>query len=52
VSLEELVNDAQPIEPNAKNAFLRVTVTVSGERDRSVTFARPRIREPTATSPP
>ena len=39
VALETLVNDAQPTLPNAKNAQLRVTVTVAGAFGRSVTFA-------------
>jgi hypothetical protein len=39
VSLETLVNDAQPTLPAAKNALLRVTVTVSDAWGRSVTFA-------------
>lgn len=38
VALESLVESAQPTLPNAKNALLRVTVTVAG-RDRAVTFA-------------
>src|SRR5262249_34468367 len=39
VSLEALVNAAQPTLPSAKNALLRVTVTVSSELSGSVTFA-------------
>jgi DMSO/TMAO reductase YedYZ molybdopterin-dependent catalytic subunit len=39
VPVEDLVNDAQPTEPITKNALLRVTVTVSGQWGRSVTFA-------------
>ena len=39
VSLEDLVNDAAPTLPAAKNALLRVTVTVSGDWGRAVTFA-------------
>jgi hypothetical protein len=38
VALESLVESAQPTLHNAKNALLRVTVTVAG-RDRAVTFA-------------
>jgi len=39
VSLEGLVNGAGPILPAAKNALLRVTVTVSGRRGWPVTLA-------------
>ncbi|HEX4008425.1 MAG TPA: hypothetical protein VHX62_00370 [Solirubrobacteraceae bacterium] len=39
VSLETLVNDAQPVLPDAKNALLRVTVTVAGDWGRRVTLA-------------
>jgi hypothetical protein len=39
VSLDDLVNAAAPTEPSAKNALLRVTVTVSSRRAGSVTFA-------------
>ena len=39
VSLEDLVNAAGPTLPVAKNALLRVTVTVSGLWDRRVTMA-------------
>ena len=39
VSLEGLVNAAGPTLPVAKNALLRVTVTVSGRWDRRVTLA-------------
>lgn len=39
VSVETLVNDAEPTLPAAKNALLRVTVTVSGASGRSVTVA-------------
>jgi hypothetical protein len=39
VSLEDLVNAAAPTLPAAKNAILRVTVTVSGEWGRTVTLA-------------
>ena len=38
VSLDHLVTLAAPILVNAKNASLRVTVTVSGAFDRTVTF--------------
>lgn len=39
VSLEDFVNDAQPILPSAKNALLRVTVNVSGRWGWPVTLA-------------
>jgi hypothetical protein len=39
VSLETLVNLAQPLLPKAKNALLRVTVDVRDESGRVVTFA-------------
>jgi hypothetical protein len=39
VSVEDLVNAAAPTLPAAKNAILRVTVTVSGEWSRAVTLA-------------
>jgi hypothetical protein len=39
VSLEDLVNAAAPTEPSAKNALLRLTVTVSSRRAGSGTFA-------------
>ena len=39
VSLDALVTAAAPTLPNAKNASLRVTVTVSSGRAGSVTFA-------------
>ncbi|HYB25424.1 MAG TPA: hypothetical protein VEF89_02295 [Solirubrobacteraceae bacterium] len=39
VPVETLVNAAQPTLPAAKNALLRVTVEVSSEWGRSVTFA-------------
>lgn len=39
VSVEDLVNAAAPTLPSAKNAFLRVTVTVAGAFGRSVTLA-------------
>lgn len=39
VSLEALVNLAHPVLPNAKNALLRVTVTVTDAVGRTVTFA-------------
>ena len=39
VSLDALVTMAAPVLVNAKNASLRVTVTVSGAFDRTVTFA-------------
>ena len=39
VSLEDLVNDAGPTLPAAKNALLRVTVTVSGRWAWPVTLA-------------
>lgn len=39
VPLEDLVNDAAPVLPSAKNAALRVTVTVAGRFGRSVTLA-------------
>jgi hypothetical protein len=39
VSLEALVNLAHPVLPSAKNALLRVTVTVTGGAGRTVTFA-------------
>jgi hypothetical protein len=39
VSVEDLVNAAAPTLPAAKNAILRVTVTVSGEWGRAVTLA-------------
>ena len=38
-SLDALVTAAAPTQPNAKNATLRVTVTVSSGRVGSVTFA-------------
>jgi hypothetical protein len=39
VSVEDLVNAAAPTLPSAKNAMLRVTVTVAGAFGRSVTLA-------------
>ncbi len=39
VSVEDLVNAAAPTLPSAKNAILRVTVTVTGAFGRSVTLA-------------
>ena len=39
VSVEDLVNAAAPTLPAAKNAMLRVTVTVAGAFGRSVTLA-------------
>src|SRR5262249_7110535 len=39
VSVEDLVNAAAPTLPSAKNAFLRVTVTVAGDFGRSMTLA-------------
>lgn len=39
VSVEDLVNTAAPTLPSAKNAMLRVTVTVTGGFGRSVTLA-------------
>jgi len=39
ISLEDLVNGAQPILPAAKNALLRVTVNVSGRWGWPVTLA-------------
>ncbi|MBV8991541.1 MAG: hypothetical protein JO372_23515 [Solirubrobacterales bacterium] len=39
VPLEGLVDNAQPVLPDAKNALLRVTVTVGNKRGRRVTFA-------------
>jgi hypothetical protein len=39
VPVEDLVNTAEPTVPTAKNAQLRVTVTVAGRRGRDVTFA-------------
>jgi hypothetical protein len=39
VSVEALVNTAAPTLPSAKNAMLRVTVTVAGAFGRSVTLA-------------
>ncbi len=39
VSLEALVDAAQPVLPPAKNALLRLTVTVTADSGRRVTFA-------------
>jgi hypothetical protein len=39
VSLEDLVNAAAPTEPSARNAWLRLAVTVSSRRAGSGTFA-------------
>ena len=39
VSIETLVDAAQPTLPSVKNPLLRVTVEVSGDRGRAVTFA-------------
>jgi hypothetical protein len=39
VSVEDLVNSAVPVLPSAKNAQLRVTVTVAGRFGRPVTLA-------------
>ena len=51
VSLDALVTAAAPTLPNAKNASLRVTVTVSSGRAGSVTFALGELQSVLATVP-